>query len=191
MAKESIFARKKREMGTNWVNEIHPDKLFNMCENIFNDIAYGNLTSNEDKWYLVSEPVLDTLINFCEYRLANVKYAYICEDFMRNFYMNTYGADKLAEQNALFVQNNATPLAKNQFTPQAESFFKRYESWWSEGGNSINRCAFENIQNCCYFYDTARSFLMGYRTTHDPTLMVNLYSLCADYKKYINPNRFM
>ena len=84
MARESIFARKKRERGSNWVNEIKPDELIKMAENILSDISYGNLSSNEDKWYLVSEPVQNALIAFCTNRCNNLGYIVRCMDEYRN-----------------------------------------------------------------------------------------------------------
>lgn len=84
MARESIFARKKRERGTNWVNEVKPDELIKMAENIFSDISYGNLSSNEDKWYLVSEPIQNALIEFCKIRCGNLGYIVRCMDEYRN-----------------------------------------------------------------------------------------------------------
>lgn len=88
MARESIFARKKRERGSNWVNEIRPDELTKMCENILNDIAYGNLSSNEDKWYLVSDPVINSLINFCNMRYFALEYVNRCIELYRNSQAN-------------------------------------------------------------------------------------------------------
>ena len=84
MAKESIFARKKRENGANWVNEIKPDELIKMAEKILSDISYGNMSSNEDKWYLVSEPVQNALIAFCTNRYNNLGYIVRCMDEYRN-----------------------------------------------------------------------------------------------------------
>ena len=84
MAKESIFARKKRENGANWVNEIKPAELIKMSEKILSDISYGNMSSNEDKWYLVSEPVLNALIAFCTNRCNNLGYIVRCIDEYRN-----------------------------------------------------------------------------------------------------------
>lgn len=84
MARENVFQKKRKERGSNWVNEIKPDELIRMSENILTDISYGNLSSNEDKWNLVSEPVQDALISFCTNRRNNLSYVVKCMDEYRN-----------------------------------------------------------------------------------------------------------
>lgn len=68
MARESIFARKRKQLGHNWVAVSGPDDLANMVEQILVDISYGNLSSPEDKWTLIEKNLLDQVELFCARR---------------------------------------------------------------------------------------------------------------------------
>lgn len=83
MARETSLSRKRRENGKNWVNTTKPDELVRMAENILTDIAYGNVNSVEDKWDLVSPPVLNALNVFCTNRYNNLNYITRCIESVR------------------------------------------------------------------------------------------------------------
>ena len=74
MARESIFARKKREKGTDWHRQLTEDELFKISESILNDIAYGNMDSPEDKQYLMSIEISRSLYKFCYLRWTSLEY---------------------------------------------------------------------------------------------------------------------
>ena len=78
MARQTVFQRWKSERGQDWPNKLNPDEIIRMSENILQDIAYGRLYSNEDKWFLVSEPVINALISFCDSRCRNLEYLVRC-----------------------------------------------------------------------------------------------------------------
>jgi hypothetical protein len=74
MARESIFARKRKEKGKEWLKVTNPNELLRMSENILSDIAYGNLSSTEDKWTIVDPLVLQSLLEYCNTRAQNLYY---------------------------------------------------------------------------------------------------------------------
>jgi hypothetical protein len=74
MARDSIFTRKRKEKGKEWLKVTNPNELIKMSENILSDIAYGNLSSDEDKWNLVDPVVLQSLLEFCKTRAQNLYY---------------------------------------------------------------------------------------------------------------------
>lgn len=150
MARESIFARKRKERGKEWYNELKPDELIRMSENILTDIAYGNLSSVQDKWDLVNDCVIESLIAFCSTRCNNLAYICRCMKFYRDCQSNLGGGD-----NILYANN------------------------W------------DNIYNSYQLYHYLCEYLTQYKRDKAATLMVNVYSLCANFKNYINPNRFL
>ena len=74
MARESIFARKKREKGTNWHRQLASNDLFKMSESILNDMAYSNMDNPEDKQYLYTVEIMESLWNFCNLRYSTLNY---------------------------------------------------------------------------------------------------------------------
>jgi len=74
MARESVFSRKRKEKGKDWLKVTNPNELIKMSESILSDIAYGNLSSNEDKWTMVDPIVQNAILSFASERVKNLYY---------------------------------------------------------------------------------------------------------------------
>lgn len=73
MARESIFAKKRKQLGHNWVQVSKPNDLASMVEQILVDISYGNLCSPEDKWTLIEHNLIEQISAFCFRRMTAYK----------------------------------------------------------------------------------------------------------------------
>lgn len=162
MARESIFTRKRKERGKNWFNELKPDELIRMSENILTDLSYGNL-SNNDKWDLVQESVLDGLIAFCKARVRNIEYPVRCMDFYRQQQAMLNGGD-----NVIYSPIWENMLGCYRFYSSVLGYLEAYKA----SGKAVD----------------AQGNFIGY---NDRTCMINIISLCANNKNLISPNRFL